>query len=338
MRRPIIGVALVALIVGASALGFAAAGRGGDAAAPTVVPDSLAKIDLESGKIVDVVPVGRIPGDIVIVGRYVFAASEGDGTLTRVDTRTGAVVSSGKYDASGGLAVEGAKRVWVASDRRRQVTLVDAALPLVDSADPISSPRVPLPSDSTSGTTLAVGGGSLWIATHTATGEVVERWRLHPLGRQRTYRLGYYDYGNDVTFGYGAAWIALGAPANAVLRIDARTGRARRIPVGSFTVGVAAGLGSVWVAEREDDTVRRIDPVTGRTRRVIAVGNVPSDVAVAQGSVWVTNHCDGTVSRIDPANNRVVRTIELGYHPFGLAVGDGFAWVGVLENVYFGSC
>jgi YVTN family beta-propeller protein len=312
---------------------------GGGDATPTVLPDSLVKVELESGKIVDVVPVGRIPNKIEIVGRYVFAASEGDGTLTRVDTRTGAVVTSGKFDASGDLAAEGAKRVWVASLGRRQVTLVDAALPLVDSADPISTPRVPLPRGTT-GTVLTVGGGSLWIASiHGAQGGgVVERRRLHAFGRQRTYRLGQWEFGNDITFGYGAAWIALGAPANAVLRIDARTGRARRIPVGSFTVGVAAGFGSVWVTERGDDTVRRIDPVTGRTQRVIAVGHLPADVAVAQGSVWVTSQCDGTVSRIDPASNRVVRTIELGYHPFNLAVGGDFAWVGVGKYVYFGSC
>jgi YVTN family beta-propeller protein len=302
---------------------------GGGDATPTVVPDSLVKVDLESGKIVDVAPVGRIPGEIEIVGRYVFAVSEGDGTLTRVDTRTGAVSTSGKFDASDGLAAEGAKRVWVASVGRRQVTLVDAALP-VDPGDPLS---VPLPGGTT-GTALAVGGGALWIGMR----GVVERWRLHPLGRQRTYRLGDYDYANDVTFGYGAAWIALGAPANAVLRIDARTGRARRIPVGSFSVGVAAGFGSVWVTERGDDTVRRIDPVTGRTRRVIAVGHVPAGVAVGLGSVWVASQCAGTVSRIDPASNRVVRTIKLGHHPFGLAFGGGFAWVGVGKNVYFGTC
>ncbi len=76
---------------------------------------------------------------------------------------------------------------------------------------------------------------------------MVERWRLHPLGRQRTYRLGYLEYGNDVTFGYGAAWIALGAPADTLLRVDARRGRARRIPVGRFPDGVAVGFGSVWV-------------------------------------------------------------------------------------------
>jgi YVTN family beta-propeller protein len=306
-------------------------------ATPTVVPDSLVKVDLRSDKIVDVVPVGRIPGEIEIVGRYVFAASEGDGTLTRVDTGTGAVVRSGKFDASGGLAAEGAKRVWVASVRRQQVMSVDAALPLIDPADRLSSPRVPLPRD-TAGASLAVGGGSLWIAASTATGAVVERWRVHPLGRQRTYRLGLHDYGNAVTFGDGAAWIALGAPADALLRIDARSGRARRIPVGSFPVGVAAGFGSVWVMERGDDTVRRIDPATGRMRRVIAVGHVPADVALGLGSVWVTSQCAGSMSRIDPHTNQVVATIKLGYHPFDLAVGGGFAWVGVLKNVYFGSC
>jgi len=325
-------LAVVATVAAAFLLG------GGDAT-PTVVGDSLVKIDLESDKIVDVVPLGRIPLKTEIVGPYVFAASEGDGTLTRVDTRTGAVVNSGKYDATGGLAAEGVKRVWVASIGRGQVIAVDTALPLVDPAERSSSPRVPLPKRTT-GTALAVGGGALWIAAISgrAGGGVVERWRLHPLGLQRTYQLSYLEFGNDVTFGHGAAWVALGAPANAVLRIDARSGRARRIPVGRFSVGVAVGFGSVWVAEREDDTVRRIDPVTGRTRKVIAVGHLPAAVAVDQGSVWVASQCSGTVSRIDPAANRVVRTIELGHHPFALAVGGGFAWVGVGKNVYFGTC
>jgi class 3 adenylate cyclase/streptogramin lyase len=336
-RRRLVVAALGAVTLAAVATVATALLLGGGDATPTVVPDSLVKIDLESDKIVDVVPVGRNPGEIEIVGPYVFAASEGDGTLTRVDTRTGAVVTSGKFDATAGLAAEGAQRVWVASVGRRQVTAVDAALPLVDPAERLSSPRVPLPRVAR-GTSLTVGGGALWIAASTAEGGVVERWRLHPLGRQRAYRLGLYDYGNSVAFGYGAAWIALGAPANALLRVDARSGRARRIPVGSFPDAVAVGFGSVWVAEKEDDTVRRIDPVTGRTRRIIAVGHLPFEVAVDQGSVWVTSECAGTVSRIDPATNRVVGTIELGYHPQWLAVGDDFAWVDVGKNVYFGTC
>jgi streptogramin lyase len=254
-------------------------------------------------------------------------------------------VNSGKFDASAGLAAEGAKRVWVASVGRGQVTSVDAALPLerpavllTPSWRALSSTRVPLPRETT-GTSLTVGGGALWIAASTAEGGVVERWRLDLLRRQRRYRLGPFDFPETgVTFGYGAAWIVLGAPADALLRVDARSGRARRIPVGRFPDAVAVGFGSVWVAQKEDDTVRRIDPVTGRTRRVVAVGHRPFEVAVDQGSVWVTSECDGTVLRIDPATNRVVGTIELGYHPQWLAVGGGFAWVGVGKNVYFGTC
>jgi DNA-binding beta-propeller fold protein YncE len=335
-RRRLLVAVLGAVTLAAVATVAAALLLGGGDATPTVVGDSLVKIDLESNKIVDVVPVGRIPHEIEMVGPYVFAASEGDGTLTRIDTRTGAVVNSGKFDASDGLAAWG-ERVWVASVGRRQVTPVDARLPLVDPAERIFSPRVPLPRG-TRGTSLAVGGGALWIAMYGAEGGEVERWRLDPLGRQRTYRLGLSDFPIYVTFGYGAAWIALGAPANALLRIDARSGRASRIPIGAFPVGVAAGFGSIWVVQRDDDEVRRIDPVTGRTRRVITVGHLPAGVAVGQESVLVTTQCDGTVLRIDPAANRVVRTIELGYHPQWLALGGGFAWVGVGKNVYFGTC
>jgi serine/threonine-protein kinase len=336
-RRRLLVAALGAVTFAVVATVAAALLLGEGDATPAVVGDSLVKIDLESDKIVDVVPVGRIPNDIEIVGRYVFAASEGDGTLTRVDTRTGAVVTSGKFDASDGLAAEGAKRVWVASVDRRQVMSVDAALPLVNPDDRVFTPGVPLPRD-TRGTSLTIGGGALWIAALTTAGEVVERWRLHPRRRQRTYRLRVSDYGNDATFGDGAAWIALGTPADALLRIDARSGRARRIPVGRFPVGVAVAFGSVWVVERDEDAVRRIDPVTGRTTQVIGVGHIPADVAVGLGSVWVTSQCAGTVSRIDPASNRVVREIKLGYHPFNLAVGGDFAWVGVGKNVYFGTC
>jgi YVTN family beta-propeller protein len=311
-------------------------------AAPSVVGNSLVKIDLDSDKIVDVIPVGRIPHEIERVGRYIFAASEVDGTLTRVDTRTGAVVNSGRFDASDGLAADSGNRVWVASVRRGEVRSVDPALPNSDSG--IRAPRVPLPRGTT-GASLTVGAGSLWIATSrpwtmTTIGNtpVVERWRLRRLSPQRTYRLRPYDFGLSVTFGYGAAWVALGAPSNAVLRIDAHTGRARRIAVGGFPDGVATGFGSVWVVQRDDDAIRRIDPVTGRLQRVIPVGHVPTDVVVDPKSVWVTNHCDGTVSRIDPATNVVVKQIKLGFHPQRLAVGGGFAWVGVTKYVYFGTC
>jgi YVTN family beta-propeller protein len=342
LRRPpirrrgrLVGV-LVVLVVLVAAVAAALFSRNG--AVPSVTPESLVKIDLDTNEIVDVIPVGRNPREIEIIGNYVFIASESDGTLTRVDRGTGDVLNSGQYDAGDGLAGEGDDRLWVASVGRGEVVVVDVELPVVQVEDRVSAPRVPLVGDPAS-TSLAVGGGSLWIATSAA----VERWRLHPLRRERTYQLEPGDFGNAAAFGNGAsasggAWITLGAPANDLLHIDARSGRATRISVGNLPFGVATGHGSVWVAMFWDDSVWRIDPVTRRVRQKITVGSGPLDVAVGPESVWVTNHCDGTLSRLDVASETVVETIEIGFHPRWLAVDDRFAWVGVSESAFLPGC
>jgi serine/threonine protein kinase len=344
-RRLLLATGLVA----AAAVTAAAAALlvGGGTEPPTVVPNSLVKIDATTRKVVDVVPVGRIPDEITVAGRYVFAASQGDGTLTRVDRRTGSVVTSGRYDASDGLAWEGHNRLWVGSVGRRVVQLVDATLPPYDLG--ASLPYVPLPRG-THGMSLAVGADSLWIATSPAGcaaaicpgalsyPPVVERWGLHPLRRLTRYSLHPDDYGLDVAYGYGAAWVALGDPADALLRINARTGRARRIHVGAFPVGVATGFGSVWVTQWYNHAVRRIDPTTGRTLATIPTGRKPTDLAVTRDSVWVSNHCSGNVARIDPRTNSVAETIETGLHPQWLAADDEFVWAGVAGRPYFEPC
>ena len=52
-------------------------------------------------------------------------------------------------------------------------------------------------------------------------------------------------------------------------------------------------------------------------------------VAFGASAVWVANRADRTVSRIDPATNEVVGTIEVENAPAGIAVSDGFVWVAV---------
>jgi YVTN family beta-propeller protein len=328
LRRRLLGalVALVALVAVAVAALLSRAGG-----APSVTAESLVKIDVETGKIVDVIPVGRSPREVEVVGDYVFVASE-DGWVTRVDSHTGAVKKSGQYEASDGLAGEGDEQLWVASTDREQVTLADVQLSVIDAFDRVGAIRVPL-RDDLGGTSLAVGGGSLWIAaTGSPGGVVVERWRLHPLSREQSYRLQFEDFGRGIAFGYGAAWVALGSPANAVLRVDAQSGRARRIPVGNYPGGPAIGFGSVWAVMFEDDKVWRLDPVTGKPQEIIPVGKGPWSVAAGSGSVWVTNECDGTVSCIDPKTNTVIETIETGFQPRWLAAGGDFVWVGVTED------
>jgi DNA-binding beta-propeller fold protein YncE len=184
---------------------------------------------------------------------------------------------------------------------------------------------------------MTVGGGSVWIAER--GDHEVSRWRhrvLAPAQLVHRYPLQYENYPLGAAFGGGAAWFGLGSWADAVLRIDAATGKARRISVGTWPTKPAYGFGSVWVPMFLDDTVWRLDAGSGKPQAIVKVGHRPWSVAVGDGAVWVTDHCDGTVKRIDPASNRLVQTIHTGFHPQWLAAAGGDVWVGLTGKEYLG--
>jgi DNA-binding SARP family transcriptional activator/streptogramin lyase len=80
------------------------------------------------------------------------------------------------------------------------------------------------------------------------------------------------------------------------------------IPVGDRPTGPAVGEGSVWVGNRDDNTLLRIDPKSLDVR-TIGLGVEPIDVEVGAGSVWVLS--DQALLRVDPAINDVVATVPL---------------------------
>ena len=100
-----------------------------------------------------------------------------------------------------------------------------------------------------------------------------------------------------------------------------------QIPVGASPSAVAAGDGSIWVANGDAHSVSRIDPVKQVTIETIPVGNGPAGIAFGGGFVWVTNSLDGTVSRIDPQTNTEVQRIPVGNAPAGVAVDSRYVWV-----------
>ena len=100
-----------------------------------------------------------------------------------------------------------------------------------------------------------------------------------------------------------------------------------QVPLQRRPNSVAAGLGSVWVTNTDDDSVLRIDPATNVVEQTIGVGNGPAGIAVGGGFVWVANNQAGTVSKIDPRTNSEVQTIRVGNGPSGVAFGEGAVWV-----------
>jgi streptogramin lyase len=155
---------------------------------------------------------------------------------------------------------------------------------------------------------------------------------------QRRYRLPQFLTPSVVVFGHGAAWVAATNPGGggAVLRIDARSGRARRVTVGSVPSGLATTSDAVWVADLGDDDVRRLDPDTAQVEKIIDVGHAPGGLATDGVSVGVSNTNDRTISRIDTATDAVVDTLSLPYYPTHLTYGHGYLWVVLDVALTFG--
>jgi YVTN family beta-propeller protein len=318
-RRRLTVIAAVSALAGAAAVGaFALTGRG--EGPPTVAPNSLVRIGVASGEVEDVVPVGRDPGQVVMLGPYVFVASQEDKTLHRLDTRTGDVETSGAYATDGALVADG-DFLWATSVSRAEVVRINAESMTATERGRLERNLLRA--------FVAVGGGSLWISQFPPA--AVLRRDLRDGSLERRYDLASYDAPAEIAFLAGATWTAVGST---LLRIDAKTGERESVDTGPFAGDPKLGFGSIWVGSVERPAVWRLEPVTGRTIAIVPTGRVTFGLAPGAGSMWVTNYCDGTVSRIDPETNMVVDTIETGYRPKWLAVGPQHVWVGVSGTTY----
>ena len=85
----------------------------------------------------------------------------------------------------------------------------------------------------------------------------------------------------------------------------------REFRVGADPSAVTVGEDGIWVANRGDDTVTRID-AGSFNRETLAVGRLPSGVGVGGNAVWVANRVANTVTRLDPrTGERVGRSVAV---------------------------
>src|SRR4051794_21753675 len=73
---------------------------------------------------------------------------------------------------------------------------------------------------------------------------------------------------------------------------------------------------------RVDARTNVVDPPTP-----IRVGRAPRALATAPNAVFVANRGDGTVDRIDIKSRRVAATLKTGKRPTALVISGKFLWV-----------
>jgi peptide/nickel transport system substrate-binding protein len=91
---------------------------------------------------------------------------------------------------------------------------------------------------------------------------------------------------------------------------------------------VAAGDGSLWLADPRDQALMRADTTTGAVIDRIPLAGEPGSVVSGAGSIWAESTIDGTISRVDPATDQVTQTVPLEVgNAAALGFGQGRLWV-----------
>ena len=135
----------------------------------------------------------------------------------------------------------------------------------------------------------------------------------------------------------GSVWAVSsdGQGRGQLVRIDSARDVIANAPVklGRDPADIAVGPAAIWVANRGDDSVWRIDPHSRAVAAKVAVGDRPSVVRTGPGGVWVLNSGDSTITRIDPSSNQPVGApISLGKQLNDLVVTQDAVWVSAADG------
>ncbi len=279
------------------------------------------------------IAIGTPPLRIATSEEAIWVVSGADGTLTRLDPESGAVVDEYSLGAGiDGVAV-GNGSVWVSDPPQGTVERFDPASGEVTRTFRIARrPGEIHPGpiafgghriwvadtegegisviDLRSGRVIArglgprraplsltTGGGALWVTSYsTGTLRRIGLKTLNP-GLPKTVGRG----PTGATVAHGLVWVANGR-GGTVNTVDATTQVVgRQIEVGERPAGIDAGTSTVWVALHDENAVARISLESGQVEGApIGVGPEPGAVAIGKSAVWVANNGDGTVTRLEP--------------------------------------
>jgi YVTN family beta-propeller protein len=306
-----LGVAVVGLLLVAALVSLGLSRRGDRDFLPRVDANAVGVIDAEAAAIEAQVDLPERPGAIATGGGFVWAASESQGTVSRVDPDRRGVRTLEVGESANGVAYGGGA-VWVTTGEEREVVQVDPdTLGIVQTIGVGNGPGA-----------VAVGEGAVWIA-NTIDG-TLSRVELDS-GEVSTIPVGASPAG--IAVGGGSVWVTSEATGT-VLRLDPTSGTiVQAVSVGNSPTGVGVSEGAVWVANRQDGTVSRIDSATNAVSATIPnVGVNPTAVAAGSDAVWVANSGDGTIALIEPSTGRVEERIRIGSSPTDIALVDGDAW------------
>ena len=271
-------------------------------------------IDAKSNRLVSDLLVGNGPTSIAVGEGTVWATSEQEPSVLRIDPGSKNVQRIAVGGDPSGIAV-GADAVWVTNSLDGTVMRIDPGTNRVVQTIPVGvTPNA-----------IVFARGALWVTS--ADDRSLNK--IDPVSGHVVKRIPTGAVGRGVAVGDGAVWVT-DESSRSVMRIDPVSGKVvTTVPVGNGPTGIAFGAGSVWVANSLDGTVMRIDPDTNTVTATAYVGEGLDSITADNAAVWVSSESSRSIVRIDPATGDVAERIPIGNRPKGLAVSGNQVWVAV---------
>lgn len=219
-----------------------------------------------------------------------------DGTLSRLDAKTGAVsktIQTGGVPRLRSALAVSSDSVWTFTDEKTTLSRVDPAENKI-----VAEMRLPAGCNS-----IAFGETSLWV-TCPSEDRVL---RIDPLLNVVNQRIQVSAQPFAVAAGESSVWVFCKKDGK-VERIDPKTNKVSKtieLAVPNSEGEIAVGEGSVWVT-MPGFPISRIDPKTDKVAQQF-VGEGGGSIKTSQGAILLTNVKQNNVWRLDP--RRILATL-----------------------------
>lgn len=323
-------------VIGVAAAGVAAVWSTSAHSHVTVVPNSLVQVGAD-GQVATVTRVGTLPSALASEGGSVWTLNQQDGTISRVDARSGNLERTFSVRGTPIDIAAGEDAVWVIAEvgGRGAVERVDPGSGAIRWTTSFASltPRA-----------IAAGEGGIWVAAENPRGSGGVLLRVSPRTGRIAKTIPLPGKPTDVAVGADAVWVlarlppapGLSATAGAIYLVDPASGTIAARTTATFVPGRGASSIAVgptdssgWVAGGLN-TLISLDPFSADVTQRIQVTPPVVGVAFSGGMLWALSE-SGMLSRIDLDAGHVVERIPIGtrnaVRATAIVASEGRLWV-----------
>jgi streptogramin lyase len=266
---------------------------------------------LASPLLVARIETGASPGGATAAYGALWVANDGSGTLARIEPATNRVTRRLRLRPGLFSVAHGFGALWVVNYKTGTLARVDPR------SGRVRSVRVGgVPFD------VAAAFGRVWVTAWEA-GRLVE---VEPTTMRIVRRIAIGPRPTGLHVAGGGLWVGFGRSATAIARLDPKNRNVARVPVGVRAPSwFVAGVRGLWIQAADNVLVHVedghvVDRLTfGRT---LAQGALAPD-----GTLWIPDKEQSLVYRVDPGTARVLGSFAAGPGAFLAVRAYGSMWV-----------